>query len=314
MTPEAALKTLVKNLPSGKEGASVDVAINVYGKPLQTAVTLYSLLKHSGRWVNKIYFIEERRQPFGARFDFIREAFAQRIVYFRPPLWLGVRPFQKTWWYKLAFFRKSLRYQYAWEQSKQPYLFTTHNDMLYQGDILGSLLNGIDGNTAIGQVGQCWNCSAFFAGCCDPDRYLQYRPDYSALKKLMKQWPGKRQNALGGGPGKKNPWPLPECRLNEWAALIDLTKARDATHPFGPAVPFGAFHGLDVGVQWFRDVLLLGHTVAHFDISPFAIHGWTNGGAGGHGSLSDMEQYNDGEERAGQFLLQECGAQVNIIF
>lgn len=311
MTPETALQMLVKTLPSVEEGARVDVAINVYGKPLQTAVALYTLLKHSGKWINNVYFIEERQQPFGARFDFIREAFAHRIIYYRPPLWLGVRPFQKKYWYKIAAFRKSLRYQYAWEHSKQPFLFTTHNDMLYRGDIVGAMLESLDSNIAIGQVGQCWNCSAFFAGQCDPQRYRQYRPDYAALKKLMDQWPGKRQKDLGGAPNKRNPWPLPECRLNEWAALIHLPAARSVTRPIGSAIPFGAFHGLDVGGQWFRDVLLQGNTIAHFDIHAFATHGWTTGGAGGHSVLSDVERYNEGERMAGQYLLQEWAAQAN---
>ena len=38
----------------------VDVAINVFGKPAQTALTLFSLLAHSGRWIDRIYFVEER--------------------------------------------------------------------------------------------------------------------------------------------------------------------------------------------------------------------------------------------------------------
>lgn len=39
----------------------VDVIINVYGKPWQTLCTLKSLMKYSGKYIDKIYFIEEKR-------------------------------------------------------------------------------------------------------------------------------------------------------------------------------------------------------------------------------------------------------------
>ena len=42
----------------------IDVAINVYGKPWQTLVSLKSLLKVSAKYIDKIYFIEENKQPF----------------------------------------------------------------------------------------------------------------------------------------------------------------------------------------------------------------------------------------------------------
>ena len=41
----------------------VSVAINVIGKPIQTALTLLSLVRHCGRHIDKIYFIEENFQP-----------------------------------------------------------------------------------------------------------------------------------------------------------------------------------------------------------------------------------------------------------
>jgi len=39
---------------------NVDVAINVYGKPYQTALTIQSLLKYSGNHIGKIFLILEK--------------------------------------------------------------------------------------------------------------------------------------------------------------------------------------------------------------------------------------------------------------
>ena len=67
----------------------VDVAINVYGKPMQTAVALLTLLQHSGQHIGRIWFIEERKQPHGATFERIKERFASRLVHVCPAFWPG---------------------------------------------------------------------------------------------------------------------------------------------------------------------------------------------------------------------------------
>ncbi len=43
----------------------VDCVINVCQKPFQTALTLYSLLKHSSQHIDRIFFIEENVQLAG---------------------------------------------------------------------------------------------------------------------------------------------------------------------------------------------------------------------------------------------------------
>ena len=43
----------------------VDVVIHVYGKPWQTLCTLKSLMKHSGKHIDKIFFVKEPNQPYG---------------------------------------------------------------------------------------------------------------------------------------------------------------------------------------------------------------------------------------------------------
>lgn len=299
------LKKLVDTLPAAKEKGTVDVAINVYGKPYNTVATLYSLLKHSGQWIDKIYFITERKQPYNCSLELVREAFGNRLTCFTPGLWLWVRPFHTRWLYRVNFFRKAVRYQYAWEQTDKDFLFITHNDVLYSNDIIGAMLPVVEGHIATGQVGQCWNCSAHFAGACTPDTYTTYKPSYPELQQLLSAYPGSRaKDYQKGVPDKKHPWPLPECRLNEWTALINMKLARQVTMPHGKAVPFGAFHGLDIGTQWFHDVLNMGFTIPHFSLEPYARHAWAGSTANGHSALFDKAEYDFSETNAANWLLQ----------
>ncbi|MBE2290315.1 MAG: hypothetical protein IAE95_12225 [Chitinophagaceae bacterium] len=309
MDIRAAYIETIKNRINDRTGAQkasvTDVVINVYGKPYNTAVTLYSLLKESGQWIDKIYFIEERKQPHDAEFDFIKEAFANKLVCYTPKLWLWVRPFRNRWVFEWQAFRKSVRYQWGWEQTNKDFLFITHNDVLYRKDLVGEMLSSAGDNIGIGPVGQCWNCSAHFAGLCTPDTYTNYRPNYTDLKALMKQHPGSREKDYGDVPTKDRPWPLPECRLNEWTALINMKVARSVTMPAGNAVPFGAFFGLDIGTRWFNDVLNMGYSVKNFDITGRADHAWAGSVRSGHAALLKEEEYHFSERVAREYLESE---------
>ena len=125
------------------EKRTVDVAINVYGKPYQTAITLLSLLKHSGQWIDKIYFIEERKQPANTDLRFLYTLFGDRLIRFRPSFWLWTNPFKRRFLLKFSAFRHAIRYQYAWEKSDKQYLLITHNDVLYTDDLVGAYLQNI---------------------------------------------------------------------------------------------------------------------------------------------------------------------------
>lgn len=279
------------------------MVINIYGKPYNTAVTLYSLLLHSGRWIDKIYFIKERKQPHNSEFGFIEAALGEKLVAYTPPLWLWVRPFHNKWLFRIPAFRKAVRYQYGWEQTDKDFLFVTHNDVLYKEDILGVMLGKIGDNIGIGPVGQCWNCSASFAGVCTPETYTKYRPSFEEVQQLLRDYPGSRQKDYKGVPNPKRPWPLPECRLNEWTALINMKAARPLTMPLGPALPFGAFFGLDIGTQWFNDVLNMGQKVAHFNIDRYAHHAWASTTASGHAAFLNENEYAYSERMAEEYLL-----------
>src|SRR5262249_32644052 len=152
-----------------------DVAISVYGKPFQTAVTLLSLIRHSKDHINKIYFIKEAKQPRDEDFRFLLDLLGERVIVHIPKYWLWVKPLDPSKIGNVGY-RHSIRYQFAWEHSVANYLYVTHNDVLYTGDLVGSLLAQIGSYVGIGQIGQCWNCPAFAEKLCRGDKYLEYRP------------------------------------------------------------------------------------------------------------------------------------------
>lgn len=286
--------------------AMVDVAINAYGKPYQTAVTLLSLLKHSGQWIDKIYFVEEKNQPEPPRFQFMLSELEHEVIYFKPNFWFwinNVYGFMQL--YKP--YRHSIRYQYAWEKTDKDYLLVLHNDVHFTGDLVGEYLNKINGHTAVGKIGQCWNCSAHKANLCDGDRYSEYKPDYKSLKKLLADYPGARHERYNAMLEKDKPWPLPECRVNEYVAMINMVKARPATVPEGKAPAFGSSNRLDTAVDWFFQMSNEGHTFANFDYDPFAIHSWVSLKNAGHDALFNNDLYQYEESVARQFLKEEYG-------
>ncbi len=283
----------------------VDVVFQVYGKPYQTAVALTSLLEHSGRHIDRIYLILERRQPFAvvpADFAFLGELTGREIIPFVPRFHLGVIPLLKGLFPLLRWrpFRHAIRYQYAWEKSDKDFLFISHNDVLYHGDIVGAFRDRIGDAVAAGEIGQCWNCPAAAAGRCSGEHYLDYRPDRSEFAELKRAYPGRRrsfENYPRGWPA----WPLPECRVNEWACLVNLKLARPLTMPFGTAAPFGLMRQ-DIGTRWFYDVHRAGARACHVGLSGLAEHGWATGHEGGHFTLSDREAYVQAEVAARSHL------------
>lgn len=283
----------------------VDVAVQVYGKPFQTAVTLLSLVQESGRHLGRIFLVLERVQP--APMD-LRPLLARlpAVHVWRPWVNFGYTASAHPWLFRwFAPYRKSIRYQYAWEESRSRYLLILHNDMLFHGDLVGAYLDRIEDALAIGQVGQCWNCSASMAGLCSPDRYERFRPSREELAQVYTKHPSPRQERYAGVMTEEElyGWPLPECRLNEFAAMIDLERARTV-----PDVPyFGAFDGVDIGSRWFAHVVRRGHRVAHLDFNPWATHAWATGGIGGHAGDRDRNAYERSEAIALEHLRTHYG-------
>lgn len=294
----------------------VDVAINVFGKPAQTALSLLSLLRHSGQWIDKIYFIEEP--------DVVNDLFAHadlkrflgdRLVFFRPP--------RMNWRYAVdparlgeVGYRHSLRYQYAFERTDKHFLLLIHNDCEFVGDAVGLLLKYIGGVTGAGEIGQCWLCPANYLGHCGPGRYREYRPDFETLRGLYATLdPAIYRRRYTEEPTRElveHPWPLPECRLNEYCCLLNMAKARPDTCPDGPARPFGAYVDvgnpetgqgvLDIGVAWFGDMVRLGHEFAHVALASCLRHV-----VGGHKALFAPDLYVEKEAQALAVIKERFG-------
>lgn len=296
---------------------SVDVAISVYGKPYQTAVTLLSLLRYSEQWIDTIYILEDPKQPFGADLRIVHELLAgYKTVRYVPRYFMGYFNIMKS--YKrhllsIPLFRRAVRYQYAWEKSDKSYLLLTHNDMLYTGDLVEAYLENIGDAVGIGKVGQCWNCPAYKANLCDPDRYEQYRPDFSEVSRLYEQYDNVRPTPFTDSVTPQHPWPLPECRLNEFSALINLSIARPVTMPYGPAYPIGVMNSVDTGAQWFRQVTQMGLRVKHFESDPYTRHGWASDFHSGNQALSNRASYELEEKRAYEKLCSEYALQDPIV-
>ena len=285
----------------------VDVGIQIYGKPHQTAVTLLSLLKHSQKWIDKIYFIVESRQPPGSDFSVLTSLLRDRLITFTPKFYLGYGQtrFMLPWafWKPL---RHSFRYQYAWEHTNKNYLFLTHNDVLYTDDCVGYFMKQIGSHIGVGQVGQCWNCPAKTAGKCDSTRYLEYRPDAEQFLQLLNGFKRCRGKRFYKKNFHRNVWPLPECRINEWACLINMKQARAVTMPKGKCAPFGAF-SVDIGTEWFHQVHQLGFTAAHADLSNYCKHAWASPTENGHSADLNKDLYDHSEHLAKNLLKTDYG-------
>lgn len=280
----------------------LDVALNIFAKPFQVSLSVLSLLRQSGSHINKIWLNYE---PQGSKFDQIPPYCIYEYVVEKqlidceasqPASWLarGTVDLERI---ADPAYRHSIRYQYAWENSKADLLFIAHNDVYILRDIIGAMKAQIGDAFAIGQLGQCWNCPASYAELtnevmerapCTPETYLDFKPTHAELKGLYAKAAEKgiftRPYARDGFEGeyKERPWPLPECRVNEWAILINLKKTRSLCIPDGKIFPIGGFaslagHNLDTGVEWFRALNLAGLTAKHFDIAPYMKH-WVGTG------------------------------------
>ncbi|MFH1914079.1 MAG: hypothetical protein ABIK45_07385 [Pseudomonadota bacterium] len=299
----------------------VDVLINVCGKPLQTTLALLSLERACGEHIDTIYFTEESTTRTelnvptidDANFEYISNRLESRVVYHRPTQWnycFALEPDRLD----DRDYRHSIRYQYGWEMTDKDHILIIHNDTYFRSDVIGAMLDEIGDHAAIGHIGQCWYCPAAFTGRCDSDRYLEFRPDFEELFRLYKTTTPPKGSMLRAYHMPtidpmfiRQPWPLPECRVNEWCALINMEKARKLTAPHGRITPFGAIVGvgaqiLDVGCQWFREMNIRGHACKHFDIYRHMHHDVP---PTGQPTLIDKGRYKDKELAALETLRRE---------
>ncbi|MCL1916154.1 MAG: hypothetical protein FWG17_05570 [Desulfovibrionaceae bacterium] len=298
-----------------------DVALNIFAKPYQTALALLSLLKHSAGHVGRFYL---QFEPAGSRYDaeppyavaeYLFEA-GLEVEIFQPEIWVECAAVEEARLSDVPY-RLAMRYQYAFEHTERRYLFILHNDVMFKRDILGAMLERADGAFILGRIGQCWNCPArdadlvLAAGlgteACAPERYADFQPDFVGLERLYAL---AREKGLAVRPYwegwethyRERAWPLPECRVNEWACLVDVRETRPLTRPAGGILPLGAFEAcgsqtLDTGVAWFRELSRQGFRAGHFWVDDYMMH-W-----GGSARIR-RDAYLEAEQEAMRILLR----------
>ena len=249
----------------------VDVIINVYGKPWQTLCTLKSLMKHSGNHIDKIYFIEEREQPYKSNVNDILKYF-DNIICFIPEKYQFLPKVKTGGDLSIKENRYNFRYQYGIENSDKKYVFITHNDVLYSGDIIGDLLNEIEDCVGIGSIGQCWNCPCYMAKECNGEKFNTYNPTYEHILELCEMYNPPRKYQFLDFLDDETPMPLPECRLNEYSCLINREIVVDKCFPNGKVHFFGDYTGIDLSSQWFRDLILEGYKFKNYNIGKSIHH------------------------------------------
>lgn len=290
----------------------IDVCINVYGKPYQTLVTLKSLLKYSSKWIDKIFFIEESNQPDDYDFNIISNNLNyDDLIRYKPKHWLGwshsgrlledilTNDIDKLY---------SIRYEYGLRNTDKKYLLTIHNDVLFTGDLIGHYLNNIDDDYfGIGEIGQCWNCPMLKINACNgnllEDNINNGKYSYKDILNIFENnKPGRPQSI--GFIDKTKPFPLPECRLNEWYAMINVDTYINNVIPKGNARLFGGYFsgGMDIGDVWFRDMVLLGKRFKNINSSEYARHAYFSENGNGHEADMNNLLYEKHEMYAKEFF------------
>lgn len=281
-----------------KDQSKIDVTVNVLAKPFCTSLAILSLFRQSRQHMGTLWL---QFEPVGMAqdtippyciYDYIREKNLIACEVNQPEYWLDLNAVSSLEDSKQ---RSGIRYQYAFENSKAQLLFLMHNDVFILKDILGDMQAQMGDAFAIGPLGQCWNCPAANADLmaetlgmppCSPATYQNTELNHTQVCTLYQKAKNKgifvRPYAIEQEDFAAQPWPLPECRINEWACLIDLGKTRKYCTPFGNAWPPGAYKpcgefNLDIGVAWFRDMHAKGLHAKHFDDRRYIRH-WVGTG------------------------------------
>jgi hypothetical protein len=293
----------------------VDVVINVFGKTYQTIVTLKTLLKHSGHLIDKIYFIEELQQPEPLDFEFIKKSVGyENIIHFKPKNFFWVNGIERSKILSSIDYRYSIRYEYGIDKSDKKFVFITHNDVLFESDVIKEYLLMIGDTAGVGGIGQCWNCPLFYEEKCNPEIYDKLTLSSDEVKKIVYKHPTTRtftqcKKSIDDG----FIFPMPECRLNEISCLLNTEIYKKEVLPFGDVSPFGSYEvnkygeSVDLGYRFFIDMHKKGYKFTHSALDKFYKHGYfseiySGRKTGGHPALFNQEKYYGEEELAKKYL------------
>jgi hypothetical protein len=299
--------------------SKVDVSIAFYGKPYQAIVTIKSLMQHSGQHIDKIYLSRERMQPHDDYIgifkiiDYFRHTDIKLVVnyphYF---LGLGVKDYERA---KIdQRFRQSIMYQYALETTDKKYLCIMHNDMLYHGDMIGDMLKEFEKSPSkvagVGSIGQCWSCPAGpdWGNKCHSKKFEEFVPTQEEALVLTAQHATPRQDIQLRVIKEGRTHMLPECRLNEYCAMIDVEKYRKETIPIGTIGCYGGgWGGVDTATIWSHDMYKKGYTFKHLTLEDYTRHAPFDATGSGTAANSKADTYFQSEKNAEAFIIKTYG-------
>lgn len=280
----------------------IDVCVNVYGKPYQTLITLKTLLKHSGDYIDKIYLIIEAKQPEVFDIDFLKsELNYDNLIIYKPKyhLWVNITDLRR--YLTDMDYRWSVRYQFGFDNTDKTHLFIIHNDVLFHGNVVKDFIDLIENNIGIGEIGQCWNCPLQYDNICNGNIYNEINVTYDTIINSTNKYPSSRTHIFKGLINKTTPMPLPECRLNEWCCLINTEIYKKEVIPNGNVVPFGSYVKVDLGDEWFRQLYLKGYSFKNVNINNWCTHGYFSEINRGHPSALNRDIYERDENIAKEY-------------
>lgn len=298
----------------------VDIGIAFYGKPYQTIVTIKSLIQHSGQYIDKIYISRERKQPHNDYIgifkviDYFRNDPDVRLVIQYPHhhLGLGVMDLQRakndTRW------RHSIMYQYPLEVTDKKYMCIMHNDMLFHDDMIGVMLHqmeaGPENLIALGSVGQCWSCPAGrdWGNKCNSYVFEDYVPSYEEALELTEAYATPRQHIQKKVIADGRVHIMPECRINEYCAMIRVDAYREVTVPNGDIGCYGGnWGGVDTATVWSHDVYQKGYRFRHVPLEDYTKHAPFDSTSSGTQANDNRSLYARSEENAKEYIEKNYG-------
>lgn len=260
----------------------VDCIIQSFGKQWQLLNTLSSLFYYSEQWIDKVYLMEEAIHPFG---DNINEVFKYDFPIVHKKYKKFINIYQNN---SKNIPKENIRHQWGIEKSDKKYVFISHNDVLFTGDIIGNMLNEIDDCIGIGEIGQCWNCPAKEM-CGGGSNWNNWNPSFEDLNTLKLPHIRTLVNNLD----KELPKLMPECRLNEFACLINREICIKEGRPF-----FGEFDH-DSGTEWFKSMYKKGYKFKDYR-KDFIHCYWAK--TGGYNVQKNEKEYWEVENKAKQYF------------
>jgi hypothetical protein len=269
------------------------------------------VLQHSGQHIDKIYLSYEAQQPHDdwsgihKVVNYFRGNQANLVVV-EPAYFLGLGANDLARAKTDSRYRQSIIHQYAFEHTDKPYLCVMHNDMLFHQDLIGAMLGELsdtDSMAGVGQIGQCWNCPALSAQRCSPATMSAYVPSQQEAIALHQSYPIPRQANALAILERGFVHPLPECRLNEYCALVNVDSYRKLTVPIGDIGCFGGnWGGSDTAAMWFHQMYNAGCRFVHFDVHALATHAAFDGSGSGSEANDNRSRYYQSEENARLYI------------